>query len=99
MFYNVVSDPECIRKEPAYGDRPPDSRDPEDRERRQRIGKGDAGPERHDRQDDRHPRFPKRPVQSVEQEEDPDQCIESAFDAQITDAFGYNSGLTRINKQ
>ena len=73
--------------------------DSEDGERGQSVGKGDPGPERHDRQDDRHTRFPKRPVQTVEQEEDPDQCIESAFDAQIADAFGYNSGLTRINEQ
>ena len=43
VFYNVVSDPECIRKEPAYGDRPPDSRDPEDRERGQCVGKGLRG--------------------------------------------------------
>ena len=94
VLYKIISDTQSIRKEPADGNRPPDSRDPENRESGQCVSKGYTGSERHDCQDHRHPRFSQCTVQSVEQEEDTDQCVESAFDAQIADALGYNSGFT-----
>ena len=99
MLYKIISDSQSIRKEPADGNRPPDSRDPENRESGQCISKGYTGSERHDCQDYRHPRFSQRTVQSVEQEEDTDQRVESPFNAQIPYAFGYAGGFALVDKK
>ena len=48
VSYKIISDSQSIRKEPADGNRPPDSRHPENRESGQCVSKGYTGSERHD---------------------------------------------------